>query len=279
MSSRIQGKERLMRLLQVVLVCIALSEIMGCKRFFSPQSHSESSTSGQDLASPAGKPDKTSEEPTGLPGYPLLCDWVKPPLPDPEARLSCFLADENNKPAAAVKDARWEFVNKQPTVQVRLEAQADGRQLVILNGQNTDIVMLALNELELVVRYQLNGPIEIRALGRDLIKSSPGSMRVSAECRDLMTILMVTETGDYQFSQIPRFDGCETLAAALLNVSVPNPNFSGLPAQAFTVLASCSDAVLNIAVNQAVYQGVNSLPLVSERACLDLAALINAQAI
>ncbi|WP_141732507.1 hypothetical protein [Oligoflexus tunisiensis] len=267
-----------MRLWQVVLVWIALYATMGCKRLFSPQSNSETTTatSSQDFASAAGKPDKTSEEPTGLPGYPLLCDWAKAPAEDPEARLNCFLAGEDKKP---VKEATWEFVNKQPAVQVRLEAQADGHQLVILNGQTANAVMLALNELELIVRYQLNGPVVTRALGRDLIKSAPGAMRIAGHCRDLMTIMAFSETGEYQFTQFPRFDGCETLAANLLNIQVPDPAFSSLLPQSRTILAVCTDGILSISVNQPVYQGTNSLTLNSARACQDLAAFINAQAI
>jgi hypothetical protein len=162
---------------------------------------------------------------------------------------------------------------------VRLEPQNDGRQLLILDGPNTDTVKLALIELELVVRYQANGPIEVRAFGRDLIQSGPGAMRISAECRDLMTILAITEAGSYQFAQFNRFEGCESLAEALWNITVPDPALRALPARSLTVSAACMDVTLNISVNQVAYQGSSSLELVSAQACLDLAALINVQAI
>jgi hypothetical protein len=55
-----------------------------------------------------GKPDRVAEEPTGLPGYPLLCSWTQGPAGDTlEASLNCFLGDDKGQPAQLSSKTSW----------------------------------------------------------------------------------------------------------------------------------------------------------------------------
>ncbi len=266
-----------METVHVIMLMLLLIQPLSCKRKVAEtpaKSDSSSPSTGftQDQVDGKGKPDKVSEEPTGLPGYPLACRWVRAPANDAlDAALDCFVADSNGQPLQLPKGPAWE-VSYQGNAKLKLEPQSDQSVALTVNAKTRDEVGLALQNLQL--RAQLPDR-QTMAQGRELIKAEANRTRVAASCQTLFTLLLVNDAGQLSYIELNRFEGCEVLAAKLLNLIVPEPKYRGLVDTHKTVAASCSGTNINVTVTQAAFQGTSSQGPIDPASCQDLSALIN----
>lgn len=266
-----------MRILNATLLILLTSLPLSCKRKVAQEpakadSSSQSSGFNQQPADGKGKPDKVSEEPTGLPGYPLACRWVRAPANDTlDASLGCYIADSQGQAVKLPKDPAWE-VSYQGNARLMLETQNDQSVSLTVAAKTRDDIGLALQNLQLRARLPDRQSL---AQGRDLIKAEANRTRVAATCKTLFTLLLVNDAGQLSYIELNRFEGCEVLAAKLLNVIVPESSFRTLTDTHKTVSASCSGTNINLTVAQPAFQGSSSQGPIDPGACQDLSALIN----
>lgn len=218
------------------------------------------------------KPDKVSEEPTGLPGYPLLCRWMQGPASDTlEASLNCFLADDQGRPAQLSEKTNWEAT---VTGDASLLQQMLPNQTLNLTIKSStrDNLGLAIQNMQLKSTYK---NVQRSSSGRDVVKAENKKLRLAASCKNLFTLLFVNDAASFSYQEMNRFNGCETLASALMNTVVPNGKTSLLPDLHKTVQASCKDGLFSLSINQPGFQGSSSQGPIDAASCEDLRGLVN----
>ena len=223
-----------------------------------------------------GKPDKMSEESSGLPGYPLVSRWQKPPtLDNPAANITFFLADAKGALAPDIKDSTWTVGNNNNEVMIVEQASTTGQISLILTGPTRDIVLRALIDLNLSVRFGSNR--EQKTTGRELIKAGSNEQRVASDCGSLFSMMLADDRAMLTFSQVNPFEGCEKLANALQNRTFPDPSVRGLPSKAKTVSASCNNTDFTLTIKQPLFTGNVTQGTLNTDICKDLASFVNAQ--
>ena len=219
-----------------------------------------------------GKPDKVSEEPTGLPGYPLACHWLSAPAADTlDSSLRCFVADDQGQPATLNSKPIWN-VSVQQNASVISQVQPDQSLKLTVAAKTRDDIGTALQTMQL--KLQWNGK-EAVYQGQHLIKAGPQSFRLAATCKNLFTLLLVNESAALSYLEINRFTGCEQLTSRLMNVSLPNSAYRALPDLHKTVAASCKDGQFQLTITQPQFQGSTSQGPIDPKACEDLRAFVN----
>jgi hypothetical protein len=218
------------------------------------------------------KPDKVSEEPTGLPGYPLLCRWTQGPASDTlEASLNCFLGDKEGQPAQLSEKVSWSasMSGDGTLLQQMLPNQMLG---LTVKSSSRDALGAVIQNLQLKASYQ---GLERSALGRDVVKAENKKLRLAASCKNLFTLLFVNDVATFTYLEINRFNGCEELADALQNAVVPDGKSRQLPDLHKTVQASCKDNLFHLSINQPTFQGSGSQGPLDAESCEDLRGLVN----
>ncbi len=250
----------------MLFMVLSLAWPLGCKR---KQAQTPAPTPDSALQ---GKPDKVSEEPTGLPGYPLLCRWIQGPASDTlEASLNCFLADSEGQPAVLSGKTDW-------TASVLGDATLLQQMLpnktmnLTVKSTSRDALGLAIQNLQLKATFQ--GQERSKA-GRDVVKADSSKVRLAASCKNLFTLLFVNDLSAFTYLEINRFNGCEQLAGALQNAQVPDGKSRLLPDLHKTVQASCKDGLFQLTINQPNFQGSNSHGPIAAESCEDLRGLVN----
>jgi hypothetical protein len=219
-----------------------------------------------------GKPDKVSEEPTGLPGYPLLCRWTQGPASDTlEASLNCFLGDSQGQPAQLSAKASWE-VSVTGDASVLQQMLPNQTLNLSIKSKTRDGLTLAIQNMQLKASYQ---DVQRSSAGRDVLKADSKKLRLAASCKNLFTLLFVNDTGTFTYLEINSFTGCETLATSLMNAVVPDGKSRLLPDLHKTVQASCKDGLFSLSINQPTFQGSSSQGPLDADSCEDLRGLVN----
>ncbi len=261
----------------LMLIIVSLLSASSCKRKVPdgktgtvPGSNDANGT--QTLPDLQGKPDKVSEEPTGLPGYPLACRWLSAPAGDTlDSSLRCFLADDQGQPAALSSKPTWS-ASVQQNASVISQVQPDQSLNLTVAAKTRDEIGAALLAMQLKIQW--NGK-EAVYQGKDLIKAEPQSLRLAATCKNLFTLLLVNDSATLSYLEINRFTGCEQLTSSLMNIAVPNSKYTALPDLHKTVAASCKDGLFQLTITQPQFQGSTSQGPIDPKACEDLRAFVN----
>ncbi|MDQ3233815.1 MAG: hypothetical protein M3Q07_18515 [Pseudobdellovibrionaceae bacterium] len=258
----------MLRLSWLMIGILGLATPMACKKKASP-APADSLDSGLQ-----GKPDKISEEPTGLPGYPLQCRWVQGPASDTlEASLNCFLGDDRGSPAQLSEKLNWTASVSENSSVVQ-EIRADQSVALTVKSTSRDVLTLAIQNMQLKATYKSQEKV---ATGRDVLKAEPKTLRLASSCKDLFTLLFVDDLASFSFFEMTRFTGCEQLATTLQNAVVPNGASRQLPDRHKTVQASCKDGLFTLSIIQPTFQGGGDLGPIDPEACEDLRGLVNNQ--
>jgi hypothetical protein len=207
-----------LRILLVILLGVTLP--LACKK---KQPEAPSASPQPTLQ---GKPDKVSEEPTGLPGYPLLCSWTQGPASDTlEASLNCFLGDNQGKPAQLSAKTSWE-VSVSGDASILQQMLPNQTLNLTIKSKTRDGLSLAIQNMQLKASYQ---GLQRSSSGRDVVKADPKKLRLAASCKNLFTLLFVNDAATFTYLELNSFTGCETLAASLMNAVVPDGKSRLLP--------------------------------------------------
>lgn len=223
------------------------------------------------------KPDKVSEEPVGLPGYPLLCRWQKVPTSDTsDATVRCFLANEKQEPAQDIKSPQWTAESDVPEVTVKNETTDDGQLLSTLSLPAPSIASLLSAVQGLKIRVSLAPGHERATTGLDQLKAPADSGRGAAFCSEqFFTFYIPGPTFLGRGILLNRFNQCELLASTLSNQVFPDPGLRNLPARSITLKATCASNSLTLNLTAPGQSGSSSTTLQSAAICIDIAALIN----
>ncbi|HYX38444.1 MAG TPA: hypothetical protein VE954_35525 [Oligoflexus sp.] len=256
----------MLRFSGLLLIALSMTLSFACKK-------KQATTPTQSLTPELqGKPDKVSEEPTGLPGYPLLCRWVQGPARDTlDASLSCFLGDDQGRPANISEKLSWN-VSVPANGTLLQEVKPDQSLLLTVKSSSRDQLDLALLNMQLKTTIKSQ---ERTATGRDLLKADSKKLRLAASCKDFFTLLFVNDLGAFSYFEMNRFTGCEQLATTLQNAVVPNGQSRSLPDVHKTVQASCGGGSFILSINQPEFQGNSSQSPIDNDACEDLRGLVN----
>ncbi|HET9235756.1 MAG TPA: hypothetical protein VFO10_00815 [Oligoflexus sp.] len=255
-----------MRIRLLLVILLSMSLPLSCKK---KQPEAPSAASQPTLQ---GKPDKVSEEPTGLPGYPLLCRWTQGPASDTlEASLNCFLGDDKGQPAQLSAKTSWEAsVSGDATL---LQQMLPNQSLNLsVKGKTRDGLTLAIQNMQLKASYQ---SVQRSSSGRDVVKADAKKLRLAASCKNLFTLLFVNDAATFTYLELNSFTGCETLATSLMNAVVPDGKSRLLPDLHKTVQASCKDGLFSLSINQPTFQGSSSQGPLDADSCEDLRGLVN----
>jgi hypothetical protein len=252
------------RLLFFILLSVTLP--LSCKK---KQPEAPSAVTAPTLD---GKPDKVSEEPTGLPGYPLLCRWTQGPASDTlEASLNCFLGDDKGQPAPLSGKNSWEASVSGDAMILQQMLPNQSLNLSI-KSKTRDGLTLAIQNMQLKASYQ---GVQRSGSGRDVVKAEAKKLRLAASCKNLFTLLFVNDAATFTYLEMNRFTGCETLATSLMNAVVPDGKSRLLPDLHKTVQASCKDGLFSLSINQPTFQGSSSQGPLDADSCEDLRGLVN----
>lgn len=256
----------MMRCSWLFVILLGLLSPLSCKR-------KQAAPPAENLPSNIqGKPDKVSEEPTGLPGYPLLCRWTQGPASDTlEASMNCFLGNEQGQPAQLNGKPSW---SASVTGDATLLQQMLPNQTLNLTVKSTtrDALGLAILNLQLKASYQGQ---ERSSTGRDVVKADSKKLRLAASCENLFTLLFVNDLATFSYLEINRFIGCEQLSGALQNAVVPDGKSRLLTDLHKTVQATCKDGLFHLSINQPTFQGSSSQGPIDAESCEDLRGLVN----
>ncbi len=214
--------------------------------------------------------DKSSEEPIGLPGYPLICQWLNfPTQKSPaEATIDCFLANSQREPVSLDPAPLWKIVY-QGTATV-LASHVPPFFRISMTASTSNEILEAMQTVQIFVK---TNSIEKSLTVREAMKADAGQWRLGAGCDTLFSITVVNAQASFINTSVNRFDGCETLASRLVNVVLPNPAFRNLPDTHQSILASCDGEAFSLTLNTA--QTLFTLGIFSREACQDLRALVN----
>lgn len=214
--------------------------------------------------------DKVSEEPIGLPGYPLLCQWQSfPTQTSPSAAaLDCFLGNSQREPVNIEPTPIWK-VAYQGTASVTTSLIPPIFRISITAASSSEILE-ALKTLQVLV--SANGT-EKSLTGMEALKADAGQWRLGAACGNQFSISVIDSQAGSIHTSVNRFDGCEVLANRLVNVVLPNAEFRKLPDTHQAVIASCDGNAFTLASSTG--QNYLTLGIFSAEACQDLRSLVN----
>ncbi len=255
-------------LMQILIVLSSLLILMVCKGNFSDRMNPKAGkASSANTESINGKPDKLSEEPVGLPGYPLVCRWQNVPTKSkPVANLRCFLADKSGEPTDL--GALWTVENL--TREVEVIQKVIGLEFHVSISGTTDVIVLdALRTLQVNVKYGPANAQEQKAAIADLLKAPNNAYRLASTCgAEFVSIISREKDSIFLGSAFP---GCEALAAALNNRALPDLRDN--PAR----LASCEGSVFRFDPVEGGLPEVIEADLLIRESCLQLEVFINSK--
>ncbi|MDQ3231710.1 MAG: hypothetical protein M3Q07_07810 [Pseudobdellovibrionaceae bacterium] len=219
-----------------------------------------------------GKPDKGSEEPVGVPGYPLACKWISALTGEPPVGIvDCFLSDANGQPASLSEVPVWKVSYEGPArittslINQSIRISAAGKNLIEVNS--------ALLEMQVTVAFK--GGQRILS-GRDVLKTQPGEWRFVSDCQNGFVLLAMDSTGGYSVNISDRFTDCELLSSRLMNLVIPNASIRNLPDTHKGIGGSCSNGLFTLTLAQT--QTITVGPF-SPQACLDLSSFVNSMSL
>ncbi|MDQ3235286.1 MAG: hypothetical protein M3Q07_26040 [Pseudobdellovibrionaceae bacterium] len=258
------------QIFRAFILVSCLSNLMVCKGNFPDRVHTRSENANS--ANPEGakgKPDKLSEEPVGLPGYPLACRWQNVPTEStPTANVRCFLTDERGQPTDLGAGALWAVEALTPEVAVT--QQVIGSEFHIsVSGSTDTIVVDALRILQVHVKYGAANSLEKKASISDLLKAPNNAFRLASTCDTEFVTIISREEDSIMVG--PAFTGCVDLAAALNNRTLPDPS------QNSAFLASCEESTFRFDPIENGQPEVIESDLILREYCLELAIFINSK--
>ncbi|MDQ3234063.1 MAG: hypothetical protein M3Q07_19825 [Pseudobdellovibrionaceae bacterium] len=257
-------------LVRFLISAMCLLILMVCKSNFSGRIDSKAEKANPaDIDDINGRPDKLSEEPVGLPGYPLVCRWQDAPTEStPTANLRCYLTDKSGEPTNLGVGALWAVENVTPDLEVIQKVV--GLEFHISVSGLTDVIVLdALRTLQVRVQYGPTKNLEKKAPISDLLRAQNNAFRLASTCDGEFVAIVSREENSIMVG--PVFPGCEELAASLNNRMLPDLSVNP------TFLASCEENIFRFdPVEDGPPEIIESDLLVREY-CLELAVFINSK--
>ncbi|WP_324960812.1 hypothetical protein [Oligoflexus sp.] len=203
----------------------------------------------------------------------MLCDWTTAPVQENlKATVDCFLGDSEGKPASLPSTPTWKATYPGPAVLTSVLVN-QGISITI-TGKTLVEVNKGLQDMQVSVSY---GEEERTVTGRDILKPGAGEWRFAASCQNSFLLISINSGGSFTNNSGARFDGCETLASALTNITVPNSGFRALPDLHKTVGGSCNNGLFVLTIDPS--GSTINLGGLSNQACLDLSSFVNTLAL